>query len=96
MYSNFSYEQEDESHYVGTYEIEEITEVDYVLAEGPGKRHKVDNGAQFIVPVPRPIGGILVLGDDVIHHISDNGMNISINWKPKAIRVNFFAPTIFP
>ncbi|CAD5126044.1 DgyrCDS14217 [Dimorphilus gyrociliatus] len=56
--------REDGSYYVGTYEIEEMTEDEYIITEGPGKRHKVDDGAQFIVPVPCPIGGMLVLGDD--------------------------------
>ena len=40
--------------------------------EGPWKHNNLDNGANMIIPVPKPLGGAIVLGEAVITYFNKN------------------------
>jgi len=42
--------------------------------EGPWKHSNLDNGANMIIPVPKPLGGAVVLGELVITYFNKGQM----------------------
>lgn len=50
-----------------TYEVA-LKEKDFV--EGPWYRNNLDNGAELLIPVPPPLCGVLIIGEETIVYCS--------------------------
>lgn len=40
------------------------------FAEGPWQQANVDNGAGLLIPVPMPLGGVIIIGEETIVYCS--------------------------
>lgn len=50
------------------------------LKDGPIKQQHVELGASFLVPVPAPLRGVLVVGEQTITYLSEGKPPLSINF----------------
>lgn len=64
----FSQDNKDARH-VKTYEVA-LKEKDFV--EGPWSQNNLDNGADLLIPVPPPLCGVLIIGEETIVYCSAN------------------------
>jgi DNA damage-binding protein 1 len=54
---------------VKTYEVS-LKDKDFV--EGPWSQSNLDNGAGLLIPVPMPLGGVIIIGEETIVYCSAN------------------------
>jgi DNA damage-binding protein 1 len=59
-----------DARHVKTYEVA-LKEKDFV--EGPWSQNSLDNGADLLIPVPPPLCGVLIIGEETIVYCSANG-----------------------
>jgi len=68
LYFNLSQDNKDARH-VKTYEVA-LKDKDFV--EGPWSQNNLDNGADLLIPVPPPLCGVLIIGEETIVYCSAN------------------------
>ncbi|PIA41691.1 hypothetical protein AQUCO_02200250v1 [Aquilegia coerulea] len=61
------YQDNKDARHVKTYEVA-LKEKDFV--EGPWSQNNLDNGAGLVIPVPRPLGGVIIIGEETIVYCS--------------------------
>ncbi|KAK9153316.1 hypothetical protein Sjap_000796 [Stephania japonica] len=57
------YQDNKDARHVKTYEVA-LKEKDFV--EGPWSHNNLDNGASMLIPVPMPLGGVIIIGEETI------------------------------
>ncbi|KFK28706.1 hypothetical protein AALP_AA7G036100 [Arabis alpina] len=55
------------------------------FVEGPWSHHNLDNGADLLIPVPPPLCGVLIIGDETIVYCSPNACK-AIQIRPTVIK----------
>jgi DNA damage-binding protein 1 len=55
--------------HVKTYEVA-LNDKDFI--EGPWSQNNVDNGAGLLIPVPAPLGGVIIIGEEQIVYCNAN------------------------
>ncbi|KAH1099267.1 hypothetical protein J1N35_016188 [Gossypium stocksii] len=63
------YQDNKDARHVKTYEVA-LKEKDFV--EGPWSQNNLDNGADLLIPVPPPLCGVLIVGEETIVYCSAN------------------------
>ncbi|CAN0877348.1 DNA damage-binding protein 1a [Linum grandiflorum] len=63
------YQDNKEARHVKTYEVA-LKDKDFV--EGPWSQNNLDNGADLLIPVPPPLCGVLIIGEETIVYCSAN------------------------
>ncbi|KAK5837630.1 DNA damage-binding protein 1a [Gossypium arboreum] len=63
------YQDNKDARHVKTYEVA-LKEKDFV--EGPWAQNNLDNGADLLIPVPPPLCGVLIVGEETIVYCSAN------------------------
>ncbi|KAK3419095.1 hypothetical protein EUGRSUZ_H04822 [Eucalyptus grandis] len=63
------YQDNKDARHVKTYEVA-LKDKDFV--EGPWSQNNVDNGADLLIPVPPPLCGVLIIGEETIVYCSAN------------------------
>lgn len=58
-----------DARHVKTYEVS-LKDKDFV--EGPWAQNNLDNGAALLIPVPPPLCGVLIIGEETIVYCSAN------------------------
>lgn len=58
-----------DARHVKTYEVS-LKDKDFV--EGPWSQNNLDNGAAMLIPVPPPLCGVLIIGEETIVYCSAN------------------------
>ena len=58
-----------DARHVKTYEVA-LKDKDFV--EGPWLQNNLDNGAGLLIPVPMPLGGVIIIGEDTIVYCSSS------------------------
>lgn len=58
-----------DARHVKTYEVV-LKDKDFV--EGPWSQNNLDNGAALLIPVPPPLCGVLIIGEETIVYCSAN------------------------
>ncbi|XP_076949712.1 DNA damage-binding protein 1-like [Bidens hawaiensis] len=61
------YQDNKDARHVKTYEVS-LKDKDFV--EGPWSQNNLDNGADLLIPVPPPFGGVLIIGEETIVYCS--------------------------
>ncbi|XP_076896669.1 DNA damage-binding protein 1-like [Bidens hawaiensis] len=61
------YQDNKDARHVKTYEVS-LKDKDFV--EGPWSQNNLDNGAELLIPVPPPFGGVLIIGEETIVYCS--------------------------
>ncbi|EFJ23079.1 hypothetical protein SELMODRAFT_151061 [Selaginella moellendorffii] len=61
------YQDNKDARHVKTYEIQ-LKEKDF--GEGPWLQNNLDNGAGMLIPVPTPLGGVIIIGEQTIVYYS--------------------------
>ncbi|OVA12038.1 Cleavage/polyadenylation specificity factor [Macleaya cordata] len=61
------YQDNKDARHVKTYEVA-LKEKDFV--EGPWSQNNLDNGAGLLIPVPMPLGGVIIIGEETIVYCS--------------------------
>lgn len=61
------YQDNKDARHVKTYEVA-LKEKDFV--EGPWSQNNLDNGAGMVIPVPMPLGGVIIIGEETIVYCS--------------------------
>ncbi|GAB2241606.1 hypothetical protein Droror1_Dr00018381 [Drosera rotundifolia] len=61
------YQDNKEARHVKTYEVS-LKDKDFV--EGPWSQNNLDNGADLLIPVPPPICGVIIVGEETIVYCS--------------------------
>ena len=56
-----------DARHVKTYEVA-LKDKDFV--EGPWSQNNLDNGADLLIPVPLPLCGVLIIGEETIVYCS--------------------------
>lgn len=56
-----------DARHVKTYEVA-LKDKDFV--EGPWSQNNLDNGADLLIPVPPPLCGVLIIGEETIVYCS--------------------------
>ena len=75
------YQDPTEDRHVKTYEV---ALVDQDFDEGPWSQHNVDSGANMLIALPGPVGGVLIVGTHtIVYH----------GGRPDTIKVCFTAVT---
>ncbi|KAG6496539.1 hypothetical protein ZIOFF_044406 [Zingiber officinale] len=57
------YQDNKDARHVKTYEVV-LKDKDFV--EGPWSQNNLDNGAGLLIPVPMPLGGVIIIGEETI------------------------------
>ncbi|WOL18645.1 DNA damage-binding protein 1 [Canna indica] len=57
------YQDNKDARHVKTYEVA-LKDKDFV--EGPWSQNNLDNGASLLIPVPMPLGGVIIIGEETI------------------------------
>ena len=70
-----------DARHVKTYEVA-LKDKDFV--EGPWSQNNLDNGAGLLIPVPMPLGGVIIIGEETIVYCSANAFK-AIPTKPVGI-----------
>ncbi|KAL0699191.1 hypothetical protein Bca4012_055313 [Brassica carinata] len=65
------YQDNKDARHVKTYEVSQ-KEKDFV--EGPWSQNNLDNGADLLIPVPSPLCGVLIIGEETIVYCSANAL----------------------
>ncbi|AQK88922.1 DNA damage-binding protein 1a [Zea mays] len=63
------YQDNKDVRHVKTYEVA-LKDKDFV--EGPWSQNNVDNGAGLLIPVPAPLGGVIIIGEEQIVYCNAN------------------------
>ncbi|XP_050221597.1 DNA damage-binding protein 1 [Mercurialis annua] len=63
------YQDNKDARHVKTYEVA-LKDKDFV--EGPWAQNNLDNGADLLIPVPPPLCGVLIIGEETIVYCSAN------------------------
>lgn len=63
------YQDNKDARHVKTYEVA-LKEKDF--SEGPWLQNNLDNGAGLLIPVPMPLGGVIIIGEQTIVYCSAN------------------------
>ncbi|KAJ8762650.1 hypothetical protein K2173_010671 [Erythroxylum novogranatense] len=63
------YQDNKDARHVKTYEVA-LKDKDFV--EGPWSQNNLDNGADLLIPVPPPLCGVLIVGEETIVYCSAN------------------------
>lgn len=63
------YQDNKDARHVKTYEVA-LKEKDFV--EGPWSQNNLDNGAGLLIPVPAPLGGVIIIGEETIVYCNAN------------------------
>ncbi|MQL89140.1 hypothetical protein Taro_021718 [Colocasia esculenta] len=71
-----------DARHVKTYEVS-LKDKDF--AEGPWQQANVDNGAGLLIPVPMPLGGVIIIGEETIVYCSATAFK-AIPTKPSITR----------
>uniref|UniRef100_A0A915J2E8 DNA damage-binding protein 1 n=1 Tax=Romanomermis culicivorax TaxID=13658 RepID=A0A915J2E8_ROMCU len=67
----FIYQSSNNGRHIQTYEV---SFQDKELIRGPWKQDNIETEAAFIIPVPKPMCGVIVLGEESItYHFKENG-----------------------
>ncbi|KAI3937749.1 hypothetical protein MKW92_004607 [Papaver armeniacum] len=61
------YQDNKDARHVKTYEVA-LKEKDF--SEGPWSQNNLDNGAGLLIPVPMPLGGVIIIGEETIVYCS--------------------------
>ncbi|XP_061344444.1 DNA damage-binding protein 1a-like [Gastrolobium bilobum] len=61
------YQDNKDARHVKTYEVA-LKDKDFV--EGPWSQNNLDNGADLLIPVPPPLCGVLIIGEETIVYCS--------------------------
>lgn len=61
------YQDNKDARHVKTYEVA-LKEKDF--SEGPWSQNNLDNGAGLLIPVPMPLGGVIIIGEQTIVYCS--------------------------
>ena len=69
LISSYQWQDKDAARHVKTYEVA-LKDKDFV--EGPWSQNNLDNGANLLVPVPPPLCGVLIIGEETIVYCSAN------------------------
>ncbi|CAK8578715.1 unnamed protein product [Lathyrus sativus] len=64
------YQDNKDARHVKTYEVA-LKDKDFV--EGPWSHNNLDNGADLLIPVPSPLCGVLIIGEETIVYCSADG-----------------------
>ena len=65
----FTLQDNKDVRHVKTYEVA-LKDKDFV--EGPWSQNNVDNGAGLLIPVPAPLGGVIIIGEEQIVYCNAN------------------------
>ncbi|EXC25620.1 DNA damage-binding protein 1a [Morus notabilis] len=76
------YQDNKDARHVKTYEVS-LKDKDFV--EGPWSQNNLDNGAALLIPVPPPLCGVLIIGEETIVYCSANAFK-AIPIKPSITR----------
>ena len=57
------------------------------LVEGPWRHNNLDAGAAMVIPVPQPLGGVVVVGEAVVTYIDGAQPAKSVPLKSTIVRV---------
>ncbi|XP_010537808.1 PREDICTED: DNA damage-binding protein 1a [Tarenaya hassleriana] len=63
------YQDNKDARHVKTYEVS-LKDKDFI--EGPWSQNNLDNGADLLIPVPPPLCGVLIIGEETIVYCSAN------------------------
>ncbi|KAI8053350.1 CPSF A subunit region-domain-containing protein [Syncephalis plumigaleata] len=66
-----------DSHFARHVKTYHINMTEQELVAGPWSYGNVDRGAETIVPLPLPVGGLLVLGMTTIIYVNENGQRVT-------------------
>ncbi|KAK3137829.1 hypothetical protein QOZ80_5AG0361010 [Eleusine coracana subsp. coracana] len=77
------YQDNKDARHVKTYEVA-LKEKDFV--EGPWSQNNLDNGAGLLIPVPAPLGGVIIIGEETIVYCNANATFKAIPIKQSIIR----------
>ena len=58
-----------DARHVKTYEVA-LKDKDFV--EGPWSQNNLDNGAGLLIPIPAPLGGVIIIGEETIVYCNAN------------------------
>ncbi|XP_010941529.1 DNA damage-binding protein 1a [Elaeis guineensis] len=76
------YQDNKDARHVKTYEVA-LKDKDFV--EGPWAQNNLDNGAGLLIPVPMPLGGVIIIGEETIVYCSATAFK-AIPIRPSIIR----------
>ncbi|XP_047339396.1 DNA damage-binding protein 1 [Impatiens glandulifera] len=76
------YQDNKDARHVKTYEVA-LKEKDFI--EGPWSQNNLDNGADLLIPVPPPLCGVLIIGEETIVYCSASSFK-AIPIKPSITR----------
>ncbi|XP_058071572.1 DNA damage-binding protein 1 isoform X2 [Magnolia sinica] len=76
------YQDNKDARHVKTYEVA-LKDKDFV--EGPWSQNNLDNGAGLLIPVPMPLGGVIIIGEETIVYCSATAFK-AIPTKPSITR----------
>ncbi|KAJ8627269.1 hypothetical protein MRB53_020576 [Persea americana] len=62
------YQDNKDARHIKTYEVS-LKDKDFV--EGPWSQTNLDNGAGLLIPVPMPLGGVIIIGEETIVYCSE-------------------------
>ncbi|AQK92556.1 DNA damage-binding protein 1a [Zea mays] len=77
------YQDNKDVRHVKTYEVA-LKDKDFI--EGPWSQNNVDNGAGLLIPVPAPLGGVIIIGEEQIVYCNANSTFKAIPIKQSIIR----------
>uniref|UniRef100_A0A2N9H817 Cleavage/polyadenylation specificity factor A subunit N-terminal domain-containing protein n=1 Tax=Fagus sylvatica TaxID=28930 RepID=A0A2N9H817_FAGSY len=82
------YQDNKDARHVKTYEVA-LKDKDFV--EGPWSQNNLDNGANLLIPVPPPLCGVIIIGEETIVYCSANAFKaipirplVKLNLQPDA------------
>lgn len=67
QFDQFILQDNKDAWHVKTYEVA-LKDKDFV--EGPWSQNNLDNGAGLLIPVPMPLGGVIIIGEETIVYCS--------------------------
>ncbi|KAJ4748371.1 DNA damage-binding protein 1 [Rhynchospora pubera] len=76
------YQDNKDARHVKTYEVS-LKDKDFV--EGPWSQSNLDNGAGLLIPVPLPLGGVIIIGEETVVYCSATAFK-AIPIRPSIIR----------
>lgn len=76
------YQDNKDARHVKTYEVA-LKDKDFI--EGPWSQNNLDNGAGLLIPVPMPLGGVIIIGEETIVYCSASAFK-AIPIKPSITR----------
>ncbi|KAG2617083.1 hypothetical protein PVAP13_3NG178222 [Panicum virgatum] len=77
------YQDNKDARHAKTYEVA-LKDKDFV--EGPWSQNNLDNGAGLLIPVPAPLGGVIIIGEETIVYCNANATFKAIPIKQSIIR----------